>query len=298
MKKAASVVVFILGLLMAVCASAQQGGSRGTGSGGTANRQPGGGSPVAVAEISEQSHIITVGGRLEPQTRIVHKISTGGFVQSVNIRPGQLVGVGEELLSVKRKDDVMELYKPVPLTARIAGRVSDVLVQAEAEVSAGEPAVVVLGTQGYLLEANVSDKDAFLIDIGQRVTGNTAGGAKISGVLSNRSQEPDYNTGLFELTFQFPNSQRTDVGEFVLIDLPIDRVRGIFVPREVVVRRYGKYFLWIVNESQVLEAREVSLGDVFGDLFGFGGGFFELKMNAAMKTAIRKNNIGCLRGAL
>jgi multidrug efflux pump subunit AcrA (membrane-fusion protein) len=219
-----------------------------------------------VAQISEHSNTITVGGRLEPQTRIVHKTSSAGYIQSVSVREGQLVQAGEELLSIKRKDDVMDLYKPVPVTARITGRIAEVLVQVEAEVNAGEPAVVVLGTEGYMLEANVSDKDAFRIDIGQQVAGQTAGGTTILGVLRNRSQEPDYSTGLFELTFQFPNSQRLDVGEFVLIDLPIDRVRGLFVPRDVVVRRYGKFFLWIVNESQALEAREVTLGPVIGDL--------------------------------
>jgi multidrug efflux pump subunit AcrA (membrane-fusion protein) len=177
-----------------------------------------------------------------------------------------LVEAGEELLSVKRKDDVMELYKPVPLTARISGRVSEVLVQLETEVNAGEAAVVILGTQGYLLEAYVSDKDAFRIDVGQAVTGRTAGGAAITGFLISRSQEPDYSTGLFELTFQFPNSQRVSIGEFVMIALPIDRIRGLFVPRDAVVRRYGKFYLWGVNESQVLEAREVTLGAVFGDL--------------------------------
>jgi multidrug efflux pump subunit AcrA (membrane-fusion protein) len=196
----------------------------------------------------------------------VHKTSSSGYIQSVRVREGQLVQAGEELLSIKRKDDVMDLYKPVPVTARITGRVSEVLVQVEAEVNAGEPAVVVLGTEGFVLEANVSDKDAFRIDIGQQVSGLTAGGTTISGVLLSRSQEPDYSTGLFELTFQFPDSQRVGVGEFVLIDLPVDRVRGLFVPRDVVVRRYGKFFLWIVNESQALEAREVTLGPVFGDL--------------------------------
>ncbi len=267
MKQTEVVVLILAGLLAAVSGSAQQGPGRRPG-GGAGGTRPGAddGPPVAVAQVSEQSHSITVGGRLEPQSRIVHKISTGGFVQTIAVREGQQVEAGEELLTVKRKDDVMELYKPVPLRARISGRVSEVMVQSEAEVNAGDSAVVILGTEGYLLQANVSDKDAFRIDVGQPVTGQTAGGQLIRGTLLSRSAEPDYATGLFELTFRFPNSQRVAIGEFVLIDLPIDRVRGLFVPREVVVRRYGKFFLWIVNESRVLEAREVTLGQVFEDL--------------------------------
>jgi multidrug efflux pump subunit AcrA (membrane-fusion protein) len=269
MKKAAIVVMILSVLLSAVILSAQQGpGGRPGGGSGANPAQAGaaGGPPIAVAQVSEQSHSITVGGRLEPQSRIVHKISTGGYVQTISVREGQLVEAGQELLSVKRKDDVLELYKPVPLIARISGRVSEVLVQPEAEVSAGDSAVVILGTEGYVLEAYASDKDAFRIDVGQQVTGRTAGGTGITGFLRSRSPEPDYSTGLFELTFQFADSQRVGIGEFVLIDLPIDRVRGLFVPRDVVVRRYGNFYLWMVNESQVLEAREVTLGPVFGDL--------------------------------
>ena len=268
--KTAGIIMIITSLLLtAVSVSAQHGGRAGPPPGpgaGSGQAEGADRSPIAIAQVNQQSHTITVGGRLQPQSRIVHKTSSSGYIQSVRVREGQLVQAGEELLSIKRKDDVMDLYKPVPVTARITGRVSEVLVQVEAEVNAGEPAVVVLGTEGYVLEANVSDKDAFRIDIGQQVSGLTAGGTTISGVLLSRSQEPDYSTGLFELTFQFPDSQRVGVGEFVLIDLPVDRVRGLFVPRDVVVRRYGKFFLWIVNESQALEAREVTLGPVFGDL--------------------------------
>jgi multidrug efflux pump subunit AcrA (membrane-fusion protein) len=270
MKTAGIIMIVIAVLLTPVSVSAQQGAGRGGGASGTgtSSGQAGGAdrSPVTVAQISQQSHSITVGGRLEPQSRIVHKTSSSGYIQSVRVREGQLVQAGEELLSIKRKDDVMDLYKPVPLSARITGRVSEVLVQIEAEVNAGDPAVVILGTEGYVMKANVSDKDAFRIDIGQPVSGQTADSTTISGVLLSRSQEPDYSTGLFELTFQFPNSQRVDVGEFVLIDLPLDKVRGLFVPRDAVVRRYGKFFLWGVNDSQALEAREVVLGPVFGEL--------------------------------
>jgi multidrug efflux pump subunit AcrA (membrane-fusion protein) len=267
MRKAAIAGMILSALLCGAILSAQPvpGGRPGGGPRPAAGGAPGG-SPIAVARVSEQSHSITVGGRLEPQSRIVHKIAIAGFVQSISIREGQLVEAGQELLKLKRKDDVMDLYKPVPLNARVSGRVSEVLVQPEAEVSAGESAVVILGTEGYLLMANVSDKDAFRIDVGQQVTGQISGGGTVRGALISRSAEPDYDTGLFELTFQFPNSQRVSIGEFVLIDLPIDRVRGLFIPRDVVVRRYGKYFLWVVNDSQVLEAREVTLGPLFEDL--------------------------------
>jgi multidrug efflux pump subunit AcrA (membrane-fusion protein) len=46
----------------------------------------------------------------------------------------------------------------------------------------------------------------------------------------------------------------------------VDRERGLFVRRELVIRRYGKYFLWLVNQADELEAREVVLGAAYGEL--------------------------------
>ena len=223
-------------------------------------------SPVAVAENSVQFHVISVGGRLQPKSRIVHYTPNSGIVSAVSVEEGQLVESGQKLFSIKRKDDVMNSYKPTVVSARIAGWVSNVEVQVEDEVEANDPAVVIIGTEGYALDVAISDKDTFKVQIGQRVSARTNGGNRITGVLVNRSQEPDYDTGLFSLSFYFPNTQRTFIGEFVVIDLPVDRAKGLFVRRDLIIRRYGKYFLWTVNEEQTLAAREVVLGPTYGDM--------------------------------
>ena len=36
--------------------------------------------------------------------------------------------------------------------------------------------------------------------------------------------------------------------------------------RDQIVRRYGEYYIWIVNGDRELEAREIVLGPVYGDL--------------------------------
>ncbi len=228
--------------------------------------QDGSGPTVSVAEISEQYRVISVGGRLQPKSRIVHMTPKSGYVSVVAAVEGQLVEEGQSLFSIRRKDDVLNIYKPSVVMARISGWVSEVLIQVEDEVSEGRPAVVIIGTGGYVLESNISDKDSFKVRIGQKVTALTAGGTEITGTLVNRSREPDDKTGLFSLTFHFSNNRRVYVGEFVVIGLPVDKVKGIFVRRDQVVRRYGKYFIWIVNANQELEAREVLLGPVYGDL--------------------------------
>jgi len=262
----------ILLLLTALSAYPQQGSGSGTGQGiaqtspASGGRQAPAGPPIAAAAVSEQFHTISLGGRIEPKNRVVHQIDSAGYVQNIKVQVGDIVKAGQNLLSVTRKDDVLNLYKPTVLTARISGRVSDIKVQVEDEVKAGEEAVVIIGTDGYSLSTYVSDKDAFRINPGQQVSARTPGGTVIRGTLVSRSPEPDYATGLFHLNFSFPNSQQVHIGEFILVDLPIDRTRGVFIRRDQAVRRYGKYFIWIVTDDMTLTAREVTLGTVFGDL--------------------------------
>jgi multidrug efflux pump subunit AcrA (membrane-fusion protein) len=243
---------------------------------------------VTAAEVSEQHHVISIVGRLQPKSRIVHFTPNAGYVSKVSVEEGQFVEAGQALFTLRRKDDVTNVYKPNVVTARIAGWVSRVDVQEADEVSSDEPAVVIIGTEGYVLDAAISDKDAFKVRIGQRVSARTSGGSRITGVLVNRSQEPDYDTGLFSLTFHFPNSQRTYVGEFVTIDLPVDRDKGLFVRRDLVIRRYGKYFLWTITEENTLAARQVALGPTYGDLVRIDKGLSEGERYLAVLTGREK----------
>ncbi|MBN1835168.1 MAG: HlyD family efflux transporter periplasmic adaptor subunit [Spirochaetales bacterium] len=273
----AEIVLWLIagGLLCAHPALAQSGSGAGMGAGTSPSSTTAGaptqqavpeGPPISVAAESVQFRTISVGGRLRPASRIVHQAPTAGIVASVEVSVGQLVRAGQPLFSIRRRDDVNNLYKPTVVTARIGGRVAEVPIDLHDEISTGAEGVVVIGTESYALEAAISDKDAFKVEVGQGIAGRTAGGTLLNGVLTSRSQEPDYQTGLFTLTFEFPNSQRTYIGEFVLIELPVDRSRGLFVRRELVVRRYGSYYLWVVDPEGRLEAREVTLGPTYGNL--------------------------------
>ena len=253
--------IVVLFITVTTLTWAQQGRDSGQGPSQSAS-----GPPVAAAQVSEQFHTVSVGGRLQPKSRIVHRTFNAGIIRSVAVEEGDFVEEGRELFSSGRKDDMEKRYEPFVVTARISGWVSEVLIQTDVETEDAEPAVVIIGTEGYVLEADISDKDASKVQLGQQVTARTAGGDEIRGVLANRSQEPDYNTGLFTLTFHFSDRQQGHIGEFVIIDLPVDRAKGIFVRRDIITRRYGKYFLWVVTGAQELEAREVVLGPVYRDL--------------------------------
>ena len=256
---------------------------QGRAGGGSGDRPGGRPAPFGTAEVGTQSKTISVGGRLEPKDRIVHQTSSAGFIQSVDVSEGQFVREGQPLFSINR-DEQVNRYKPVVVSARISGTVSEILIGERDEVRAGVDAVTLIGTSGYVMRATISDKDAFKIQAGQKVTGRSANIKSITGILTMRSLEPDYELGLFSLTLEFPNVPGVHVGEYLLVDLPIDKTEGIFIPRNLLVRRYGKHFVWIIKPEDKLEIREVVPGLSFGDLIKIDEGIVPGERYLSMLT--------------
>jgi len=234
-----------------------------SGDGPPASGRPG--TPTLVAELATRSRSTLVAGRLEPRGRISHAPPFSGFVREVFVEPGDRVAAGAELYRIER-DEVARGFRPVVVTARIAGRVSAVDIEIEQLVSPSSPGVVVLNDSEYTLEAQISDKDAFHVEVGQSVQAEAANGTRVEGRLVQRSQEPDYESGLFTLQFRFPAGESLTIGSFLLIELPTERFSGVFAPRAALERRLGRHFLWIVDQdTQELELREVELGESVGD---------------------------------
>jgi multidrug efflux pump subunit AcrA (membrane-fusion protein) len=227
--------------------------------------------PLEEARLTVEYRSVSVGGRLQPRSRVVHEVISDGYILTVDVREGQRVSAGQRLFSID-KDELIGRYRPVVVSSRIAGLVSAVEIREKDEVKAGQGAVTVVGQDGYTLEATVSDKDAFKLAVGQMVEGRTTAGRRVRGRLTYRSLEPDYQTGLFSLEFDFLDVGELHVGEYVLLELPVERTEGIFVRRELVARRYGRYYLWVVGVGDVLEAREITPGPSFGDRVLIAGG--------------------------
>ena len=219
---------------------------------------------LGIAAEDSRSRMIQVGGRLRPAVSIEHSTTAAGVVREVFVAPGDRVAEGTPLFSVDR-NEAGQSFRLATVRSRISGVISSVSADPEQEVSAGEAVVTVIGRSGYVLEAQISDKDAFKVSLGQQVRAATAEGVLFSGKLSNRSPEPDYATGLYSLRFDFPLSADIHPGTFVLVDLPADTLTGFFVPVDAVDRRYGRNFLWLVDQDKkVLIRREVVLGGSMG----------------------------------
>ncbi|TVR59720.1 MAG: HlyD family efflux transporter periplasmic adaptor subunit [Spirochaetaceae bacterium] len=219
---------------------------------------------IGVVEPGERVFTTTVGGRLRPVNTVSHPATATGIVSAVHVSVGRTVAAGEALFTVDR-DDVAGSFAPVVIRARIAGTVSQVNARRDNEIRSGENGVSIIDTREFTLTAQVSDKDAFYVPVGDPVTGTLPDGAQIAGVLQSRSPEPDYQTGLFSVVFRFSGSARLFPGQFVTIDLPVETVRAVFLPQSLLVRRYGRFYVWTVTADNTLSMREVRTGRTHGD---------------------------------
>ena len=95
----------------------------GTRQGGQNPQVPGAGL-VASARLETRTTTIGVAGRLEPARRLAHTVSLAGFVDTIHVRVGDRVTVGQALVTISREIPG-EVFRPLIVTSRIAGRISE-----------------------------------------------------------------------------------------------------------------------------------------------------------------------------
>jgi hypothetical protein len=126
------------------------------------NSQLPGAGAFSIARPETRTTSIGVAGRLEPSRRIGHTVSIAGFVETIHVSVGDRVTEGQPLVTLSR-DAPGEVFRPLVVASRIAGRVSEIHLIKGAEVRSGAAAVTVLDDSEYRLVAALSDKDAFRV---------------------------------------------------------------------------------------------------------------------------------------
>ncbi len=209
-----------------------------------------------------QSRVITVGGRLTPFRKIDHSFTVNGYVDTLLVKAGDRVRSGSPLVKITR-EVIGETYRPVILESRIDGIVSEINVYEKEEVSGGQSAVTVLDDSLYLLMVSLSDRDAQAVrNLGRiSVKGVSPEGAEFSGKIRDITTEPDYTTGLFTLTMEFPRNRDLYLGSVLFVDLPVQKAAGISIDLSALVREGDSDFIWVLNKENTLEKRPIVPGE-------------------------------------
>ena len=166
------------------------------------------------------------------------------------------------------------LTLPLVVESRLRGIVSEILLYEEEEVNAGTQAVTIIDDRSYILKTSLSDRDAPDIrKLGaSAVTGITPEGESHKGRIRQISLEPDYSTGLFTLTMEFPRSDELFLGMILFVDLQASEPSGIMVESSALLSVEGKKFLWIVNEDNQILRRFVDAGKIVDEKVTINGG--------------------------
>lgn len=243
-------------------------GAPGAGAPGAAPGGVGRGGLVAVAREETRATFASAAGRLEPARRAMHSLAAAGAVEAVHVRVGERVREGQALLTVVR-DAPGEGYRPVVLVARIGGVVAELPLQPGAEARAGANGATIIDDSSFIVRASLSDRDAARAAAlaGPSLSARGADGERLSARLESVSAEPDYATGLFSAVIRVPAQAGARLGMAVFVELPVASLRGVFVRRELVVRRFGRTLLWTLGEDEALRLSPVVLGRAFGDEF-------------------------------
>lgn len=233
---------------------------------GGQNSQPPGTALISIARLETRTTNIGVAGRLEPARRIGHTVGIAGIVDTIHVKIGDRVVEGQALVTLSR-DAPGEVFRPLVVASRIAGRVSEIHLIEGAEVRSGAAAVTIMDDSEYRLVAALSDKDAFRVASMGRpaVTARSADGVSLRGSLVGVAAEPDYNTGLFIATLRFPAQAGARIGMVLFMDLPVESVRGQFVKQELIVRRFGRSIMWTIDENDTLKQVQVTTGKPYGE---------------------------------
>lgn len=246
-----------LALFLPLPLGAQAGPGGGMGSGTT------GGDLIVVATPPTSGRVVTVGGRIAPVRKISHTFTVAGVVDKILVNLGDRVTTDQALIRVLR-DSVGETFRPVLIESRLSGVVSEIQVYEKEEVRVGLAAITILDDASFVLRTSLSDRDALAIrGMGSSaITGKTPDGTKFSGRILQVSAEPDYTTGLFTLTMEFPRQRGLSVGLVVFVDLAAEKPQGFAVKPTALYTLDEKTYLWMVGPDTKLVLRPVTASKI------------------------------------
>lgn len=241
--------------------------------------------PVEVAELKARDLYRSVfyGCRLQPADRFVHRSPLTGSLESIAVRTGQRVRQGDILFTVRR-ELAGRSFNSVSVRAAGGGVVADHDLRPGEPVQENQALLTVLDDGAFTGEILVSDKDIGTVRLGDScVVFEDRKPTNIIGRVALISPEPEYDTGLFPVELNFSRSPGLFIGKFIRVELRKEPYRGLAVPSENIVRKYGEDHLYIVSED-IVTLRPITVGASYGDLVTITDGASEGELFVTSST--------------
>ena len=214
---------------------------------------------TGVAQRQSAYREISYGARLRPRQTVTQRAPQSGVVERIAVQPGQSVGRGDLLLTLRRNVPT-DSFRPVALESFHNGVVASIEVYEGQELRDGDTVITIADTTTFSAELMISDKDIEHIRVGAAVTAvDSRREQSFSGRVTRAALIPDYATGLFALEVTIDPGPGAFVGQFLRFTFRTDQTSAILVQREHLEYRGGRYFLFVIEQDRAV-LRPVTLG--------------------------------------
>jgi len=199
-------------------------------------------------------------GRLEPKDTFIIYAPLAGNVQEIFVSEGMFVNKGDNILSILRKSTTIE-YKPTMVTTFVSGIIAKINFSKGGEVFEKNELVTIADVSTYNLSLLLSDKDITDIKVGDPCF--LSDDKNVKGIISKKSFLADAKTGLFKVEITFEKNQKLFIGKFITVELRTNFFKGITLPIEFVINKYGNNYVYIAQQGKV-KMQEIKTGKSFG----------------------------------
>ncbi len=259
--KKKSVWVFVYFVFLVSLLEAQGGGGKGRGGKGIQRDIE-----IIPIELSEQQKNVPVLGSIKPASSITMLSPFQGRLSRLYVKESQRVRKGQKLFSVVKINTVGSFNENV-VKAFSDGIISNIQVEVNQEINASQLVLSIIDLSYLKLEGTISDKEAYLIQTGNKVS-VTLNEDVLEGSVFLRSLEPNYSSNLFTVEIHFPiNAEQGAsrwLGRFASANITTNAVQGYFVPNTAIVQQGIGPSIWVRNADQVLRLQPIVPLEIFG----------------------------------
>jgi multidrug efflux pump subunit AcrA (membrane-fusion protein) len=263
--------------------SAGSGGGAGAGGGAGRSAAVVRTTPVVLGTIENS---VVINGDVLARTQVSIFPTMAGKITETRLRVGDRVSQGQVVAMVDPSRPG-EVYSHSPVSSTISGTVLQTPVSPGDTVSTGTPIYVVGNLDSLVVETFVPERftTAVRMSLPAQISFEAMPGEYFAAAVSEISPvlDPASRTLRIRLQFQGRLDPRIRAGMFATVTLVTNSRTGVpVIPRGAVINTYGSWIVFVVNQNNVAERRDIDLGIENEDLVEVTEG---LKLGEAVVSA-------------
>jgi len=220
---------------------------------------------VAAAEVDEERLVdsIRANGDVEPAATIDVYPDAFGEVTELKVSVGDTVEKDDVIAEIDQSRPG-ESFVPSPVETPISGRVVAVPVRVGSNLQQGRPVAQVATTGELQVSTHIPERYVDELSLGQTAEVELTGyeGETLDAEVVELSPMLDPATRTIETTLEFTDpDQHARAGMFARISIVTDeREDTPVVPADAVVTRQDRQYVFVIDDEERAEQREVELG--------------------------------------